>query len=29
MKRVKTNIVDSTKGKAIRIAINKELANMI
>lgn len=28
MKRVKTNIIDSTKGKAIRIAINKELANI-
>ena len=28
MKRVKTNIVDSTKGKAIRIAVNKELANI-
>ena len=28
MKRVKTNIVDSTKGKAIRVAVNKELANI-
>ena len=28
MKRVKTNIIDSTKGKAIRSAINKELANI-
>ena len=26
MKRVKTNIIDSTKGKAIRTAVNKELA---
>lgn len=26
MKRVKTNIIDSTKGKAIRNAVNKELA---
>ena len=26
MKRAKTNIIDSTKGKAIRIAVNKELA---
>ena len=26
MKRVKTNIIDSTKGKAIRMAIRKELA---
>ena len=28
MERVKTNIIDSTKGKAIRVAINKELANI-
>lgn len=26
MKRVKTNIIDSTKGNAIRIAVSKELA---
>lgn len=28
MKRVKTNIIDSAKGKAIRSAVNKELANI-
>lgn len=28
MKRVKTKSIDSTKGKAIRAAINKELANV-